>query len=141
MVLHPPRLSRTTGLSQGSPLSPIFFNRFIDSLLTTLIWQNPPTFPSSLWFPDDAVLVAPTFQKAQSLVNQASNWADPHEMSFNVPKCRYLLSHSASKIPHEIPPSLRLNQESIPHVQSYKYLRVMFHCQGINFYCSKQYVD
>ena len=128
-----PKLSRTSGLPQGSPLSPILFNKFIDSLLKTLNWQNPPTFPSSLWFADDGVLVAPTFQKAQSLVNQASNWADRHGMSFNILKCGYLLSHSASKIPLAICPSLRLNQESIPHVQSYKYLGVMFYRQGIDF--------
>ena len=84
------KLSHTSGWPLGSLLSPILFNRFIHSLLKTLNWQNLPTFPSSLWFTDDGVLVAPTFQKAQSLVNQVSKWADQHGMTFNVPKCGYL---------------------------------------------------
>ena len=54
-------------------------------------------------------------------------------MTFNIPKCGYPLSHSASKVLLAIRPSLRLNQDSIPHVQSYRYLGVIFHCQGIDF--------
>ena len=77
--------------------------------------------------------MAPPFQKAQSLVNQATKWADQHEMTFNVCKCGYLISHSASKVPLAIRPSLRLYHQSIPHVQSYKLLGVMFYYQGIDF--------
>ena len=92
-----PKQSRTTGLPQGSPLSPTLFNRFIDSLLQTLNWQNPKSFPSSLFFADNGVLVAPTLGKAESLLNQASRWADGHGMAFNIAKCGYLITHSASK--------------------------------------------
>ena len=128
-----PIQSRTTGLPQGSPLSPTLFNRFIDSLLLTLNWQNTPSFPSGLFFADDGVLVAPTFSKAQSLVNEASRWADQHGIAFNIAKCGYLITHSASKVPSIIRPSLLLNSQSIPLVQSYKYLGVMFSRLGIDF--------
>ena len=128
-----PNQERTTGLPQGSPLSPTLFNRFIDSLLQTLNWQNTASFPSSLFFADDGVLVAPTFRKAQSLVNQASQWADGHGMAFNLAKCGYLITHSASKIPLPIRPPLLLNKQAIPFVQSYKYLGVMFSGVGIDF--------
>ena len=79
------KLFRTTGLPQGSPVSSILFNRFIDSLLQTLNWQNWAKFPCSFWFADDRVLTAPTFAKAQSLVNQASHWTDQHGMTFLLP--------------------------------------------------------
>ena len=128
-----PIQSRTTGLPQGSPLSPTLFNRFIDSLLQTLNWQNTTSFPSALFFADDGVLVAPTFSKAQGLVNEASRWADQHGMAFNIGKCGYLITHSASKVPSIIRPSLLLNSQSIPLVESYKYLGVMFSRLGIDF--------
>ena len=128
-----PSQIRTTGLPQESPLSPILFNRFIDSLLQTLNWQNSPSFPSALFFADDGILISPTLAKAQSLLNQALRWADQHAMSFNISKCGYLITHSASKAPAAIRPSLQLNGEQIPVVQSYKYLGVMFSTFGIDF--------
>ena len=128
-----PIQSRYTGLPQGSPLSPTLFNRFINSLLQTLNWQNPRSFPSALFFADDGVLVAPTVGKAQSLINQASNWADQHGMTFNIPKCGYLITHSASKIPSIVRPPLFLDSQPIPVVESYKYLGVMFSTLGIDF--------
>jgi len=62
-----PKQPRTCGLLQGSPLSPILFNRFINCLLQSLNWNSQPTFPSALFFADDVVLIAPTIPKAQSL--------------------------------------------------------------------------
>ena len=94
---------------------------------------NPRSFPSALFFADDGVLVAPTVGKAQSLINQASNWADQHGMTFNIPKCGYLITHSASKIPSIVRPPLFLDSQPIPVVQSYKYLGVMFSTLGIDF--------
>jgi len=124
---------RTCGLPQGSPLSPALFNRFINSLLETLNWQNTPSFPSALFFADDGVLISPTFGKAQHLLNMASHWADEHGMAFNIAKCGYLITHSASKLPVAIRPPLLLKQQSLPLVKSYKYLGVRFSNKGIDF--------
>jgi len=126
-----PIQSRNCGLLQGSPLSPILFNRFINCLLQTLNLQSPASFPSALFFADDGVLISPTFSKAQALLNQASHWADKHGMSFNIPKCGYLLTHNASK--SALPPVLILNNQPIPFVDSYRYLGVMFSPTGIDF--------
>ena len=50
-------LLRTTGLPQGSQLSPILFNRFLSSLLKTLN-QNADPVPHCLFFADDGVIIA-----------------------------------------------------------------------------------
>jgi len=124
---------RTTGLPQGSRLSPTLFNRFIHGLLQTLNWQNLASFRSAFFFADDGVLVAPTLGKAQSRANQASRWADGHGMAFNIAKCGYLITHSASKVPIAIRPPLLLNTKEIPMLQSYKYLGVRFPSIGMDF--------
>jgi len=126
-----PKQHRTCGLLQGSPLSPILFNRFINSLLLSLNWNSQPTFPSALLFADDGVLIATTITKAQSLLNQASSWADLHGMAFNIPKCGYMVT--GQPIRTYLPHTLTLNNHPIPHVTSYKYLGVMFQHKGIDF--------
>jgi len=123
--------NRNCGLLQGSPLSPILFNRFINSLLQSLNWQSRPSFPSALFFADDGVIISPTVQRAQSLVNMAARWADQHGMAFNIGKCGYLRTHTAARTP--MPHSILLNNQPIPSVSTYKYLGVMFHSKGINF--------
>ena len=128
-----PQIPRTSGLPQASSLSATLFNRFIDSLLQTLNWHNPPSFPSVLFFADDGVLISPTLRKAQSLLNEASRWADQHGMAFNIAKCGYRITHSTSKAPPAIRPSLQLHNLSIPFVQFYKYLGVTFCSLGIDF--------
>ena len=80
-----PSQIRTTVVPQESSLSSILLNRFIQSLLQTLNWQNSPFFPSALFFADDGVLISPISAKAHRLLNQALLWADQHAMSFNFP--------------------------------------------------------
>jgi len=54
-------------------------------------------------------------------------------MAFNIAKCGYLITHSASQVPIAIHPHLPLNKKEIPIVQSYKYLGVLFSSIGIDF--------
>jgi len=54
-------------------------------------------------------------------------------MAFNIAKCGYLITHSASKLPVAIRTPLLLKQQSIPLVKSYKYLGVQFSTQGVDF--------
>jgi len=102
----------------------------MDSLRQTLNWHNPPSFPCALFFADDGVLISSTLGKAQSLLKEASRWADQHGMAFNIAKCGYLITHTASKAPPAIRPSLQLHNLFIPFVQSYKYLGVTFSSLG-----------
>lgn len=126
-----PQQQRNCGLLQGSPLSPILFNRFVNGLLQALNHQSLPTFPNALFFADDGVLISPTMRKAQILLNRAQEWAAEHGMSFNIGKCGYLRTHSASQL--LAPPPLYINAQPLPHVSTYKYLGVIFSTTGIDF--------
>lgn len=69
------KLDRNIGLPQGSPLSPVIFKKFINSLVSEL---NPTIvtkdqLPSALFFADDGVLLA-------------IDWAHATAMKFNVSK-------------------------------------------------------
>jgi len=131
-MLQSPKKARTCGLLQGSPLSPILFNHFIHSLLQTLNWNGQPPCPSALFFADDGVLIAPTVNKAKSLINTASHWADSYGMSFNIPKCGYIITNQAASQP--CPYFLTLNGQFIPSVASYRHLGVLFKSTGIDFH-------
>ena len=125
-----PALSRTTGLPQGSPLSPILFNRFLASLLKTLN-TGADQIPNCLFFADDGVIIAKSNAKAQQLLALADMWAIEHRMAFNVSKCGHLYCGTPGYA--EKQPSLTISQQPIPLVRSYKYLGMPVARFGIQF--------
>ena len=123
-------LQRTTGLPQGSPLSPILFNRFLSSLIKTLN-QNTDQVPSCLFFADDGVIVAKSNAEAQQLLSTAKRWATEHLMAFNVSKCGHLYCGTPGYAQKQ--PPLTIADEPIPLVASYKYLGMPIGRFGIQF--------
>jgi len=122
---------RTRGLPQGSPLAPILFNRFIDSLLQTLNRNTVPEVPTALFFADDGVIITPTLVQTQLLLDLASEWSDNHGMSFNILKCGHLITGTSISNAPLTP--LVLNRQAIPRVTAYKYLGVIISVKGIDF--------
>ena len=123
--------SRTRGLPQGSPLAPILFNRFINSLLQELNQKATPNSPATLFFADDGVIIAPNARIAQDLLYKADNWSHQHSMLFNIRKCGHLISTDQNlNIPHSF---LYLQNTPIPQVHSYKYLGVIISRTGVDY--------
>jgi hypothetical protein len=119
-------ISRNRGLPQGSPLSPIIFNLFIDSLNYELNDGLSEDVPQSLFFADDGLLLCRSHFHAVRLLEIASQWANDNGMVFNVSKCG-ILSPTVGKKP------LYLNGEEIQQVSEYKYLGFLVKCDGIDF--------
>ena len=119
-------ISRNRGLPQGSPLSPIIFNLFIDSLIVELNRINSSNIPRCLFYADDGALLAPDIATAKHLLCVAERWANDHGMIYNVSKCGILSIHG-------VPVQLTLHGLSIPIVHSYKYLGFPMTSKGIDF--------
>eukprot|EP00833_Pecoramyces_ruminatium_P015064 jgi/Orpsp1_1/1189096/evm.model.d7180000069483.1 len=88
------------GLLQGSILSPLLFNVFIDDLAQQLTdtYPNDP-LPHCLLYADDIKLNHNNIKDLQNMLDICSNWAEINGMEFNINKSAYLLkSHNNSPI-------------------------------------------
>src|SRR5579859_17280 len=123
--LPSPRLERNQGLPQGSPLSPILFNLFIDSLVRRLNTKST-TIPSCLFYADDGVLFAREAKEMRRLLKIAQDWSIVERMTYNVGKCG-VLQHPATVAEYQLCGS------NIPVVSSYKYLGFPMTMNGIDY--------
>ena len=86
----------TNGVRQGSVLSPILYNVFIEQLSILLIEANVGckingTFINHLFYADDAVLLAPTPTSLQILLRVCEGFAIDQELFYNVEKTKCVL--------------------------------------------------
>ena len=84
-----------SGLLQGSLLSPIFFNVFIDSLLRILRRRHPSFLlgnsrVSSLLYADDIVLVSSSEENLQSMLDTCEQHSIDHGYVFSPSKCEII---------------------------------------------------
>lgn len=124
-LLTPP-IPTERGLFQGSLLSPLLFDVFIDDLSTLLspfpIPDSP--FPNHLLYADDIKLQHSDARKIQDMLDVCSSWSQQNGMTFNIKKCGSLSGDVTT---------LHLNGATIPSVDSYKYLGFPHARAGINW--------
>ena len=121
-------ITRSCGLPQGSILSPIIFDMFIDSLVRRLNIGRPDrTVPSCLFFADDGALLCEGMGEARRLLRIAEHWAKDNGMAFNVPKCGVIHRDPSAKSP------LSVDGSEIPTVDTYRYLGFNVTSRGIDF--------
>ena len=104
-VLHPSitadsEVNVLRGLPEGSRLSPILFAIFAADLIRDLQLQFPeitmPTATALTWmgtifYVDDAVLIARSPEELQLMLNACQQWAEKNRMSINVNKTKIVV--------------------------------------------------
>jgi hypothetical protein len=117
------------GVAQGSALSPILWNIFINTLQRQLNKHVTAEIPQpSIIYADD---ISITFDKtntttAQKLLDICTEWADKHNAVWNVNKCT-IITEEKEDI------SLQLSGQQLPQTQSTNYLGLPFNTTGIDY--------
>ena len=123
-------IQRNRGLPQGSPLSPVIFDMFIDSLIHELNYDHNDILPQCLFFADDGLLLCKTLSIAKKQLVVAERWAKENGMTYNVPKCGVICIDSPPMVGENL---LYLSGKELCIVQSYKYLGFHVTAEGIDF--------
>ena len=118
------------GLLQGSPLSPILFNHFINDLLVKLK-EGPmvTTFgvdTNHLFFADDGALHAESRQQLETLISICESWSRRNGLQFSPPKCVVMCRDDTME-------PLQLYGTALPCVAHQEYLGIIFENDGINW--------
>lgn len=118
------------GLLQGSSLSPLLFNFFIDGLLTELkenrnkIRKNGIA-TNNLAFADDIVLITENKEQMKELLEICEEWSVRVGMRFAPSKCVLISQEEQS--------GLKLYNQDLPCSNNERYLGININTEGINF--------
>ena len=88
--------SAVTGVKQGSVLSPLLFNLYMDNVSTYLVSRNLGCFYGKMYrgvtqYADDIVLSAPSPSALQKMLDVFSIFSNDKDIVLNVSKSRVLV--------------------------------------------------
>jgi hypothetical protein len=119
----------SNGVRQGGVLSPLLFNLYVDDL--SKILNNcyigctvNDVLINHLIYADDLVLLAPSAQALQLLVNQCELFAGCHDILYNTKKS-VCMCIKPRNFKFDIPNNVLLNGKLLKNVTSEKYLGVL----------------
>jgi hypothetical protein len=114
----------TKGIFQGSVLSPLLFEIWIDELCGLLnSFGTDDNLPVALFYVDDIVLKAATRRQAQDLLDVCEAWLTSRRAKFNLQKC-YLLKIKNDLMPQYLENPLVMYEERLVMVDEEEYLGI-----------------
>ncbi|KAH6585617.1 hypothetical protein BASA50_001225 [Batrachochytrium salamandrivorans] len=119
------------GVRQGCLLSGLLFNLFINDILDGVAPITVPGLPQDtnpirgLMYADDVAVFADSEQSLLAASTAIEQWANQWEMQFGVAKCGIIsfTGHLAPRL--DSPLDIRLHEQLVSRVESYKYLGVL----------------
>ena len=130
-----------SGVPQGSVIGPLLFLIYIDGIKSLPLSANCHL----TLFADDMLLYRPIlcegdFSLLQEDIDRISNWVDCNYLQFNVQKCK--LMYVTRKTQSPFTPCLRLHNQQLEVVSTYKYLGLLLSndlswSEHIKYLCSK----
>lgn len=111
-------ITKTNGLFQGSILSPILFNFYVNDICHSL--NDSLKELSAVFYADDLLIVSSDFNIINSKLSQLQNWCNENNIRINLDKSAVIGSSN-----------VHLNQLLINEVDNYKYLGINFVNNGI----------
>lgn len=114
------------GVRQGSSLSPILYNIFINDLANTIDQSTCPgiklqdTIIKCLLFADDLVILSPTREGLQTNLDQLNSYCKKWALSINTEKTKVMTFQKYSAATKET--DFRIGQTIIEQVANYNYL-------------------
>lgn len=123
-------IANLRGLLQGSPMSPLLFNWYIDSLILVVqsipskINISPLSTLNIILYADDCAVISDTHSNLQLLINTCSQWCDDHGLQLAANKSKIV-----TNTPDDIP--VLINNSPLEIVPKFKYLGIIFDNSGI----------
>ena len=117
------------GVHQGSVLSPLLFNIFINDIGNTLIANDAPVVYDSkvnhLLYADDLVLLSTTEEELQRNINRILDYCKMWGLTINTDKTKVMNFSKSGCVPKD---KFRfvIGADDIEYVKQYKYLGVVF---------------
>ena len=127
----------TRGVRQGCPMSPNFFNIYVNELIemlnegnTSNITLDEETKVNALMYADDLIILSDTKEGLQKQINKLLTFCTKWKLDVNVKKTKVMIFNRGNKL---IKSDFHINNTLIENVKTFKYLGLTISAKNCSF--------